>query len=288
MKIRLMLISLFLIVPHCGRMYSLDDFLFEPEKVNEYLRPSDIDPDWHVRFIIPDSLYEEVAMTSMGKTIYGFFVHGNPDSVANNAVTILYCHGNAKNINRYWGRVEILWEMGYNVFIFDYQGYGKSEGDPSGEAFYSDGRAALDYIKSRPEVNLTKLVYYGWSIGSYVATFLSADVDAGTAVILEAAPASVSRLLQDGALLELPGVYVAEADFDNEKRIANIGCPLLMMHGRDDDYVVFERHVPYIWDNAVSPKQSLWVDGATHDDIPEVLGSDYNREVNGFISMYVD
>jgi fermentation-respiration switch protein FrsA (DUF1100 family) len=288
MKILLLTVCLTMILSCCDRIYSLDDFLFEPEKINEYLCPLDMDPEWNVRFVIPDSLYEEVTMTSMGNTIYGFFVRGNPDSVENNDVTILYCHGNTENINRYWGRVEILWEMGYNVFIFDYQGYGRSKGDPSGEALYSDGRSALDYIRTRPEVVVTKLVYYGWSLGSYVATFLSADVDPGAAVVLEAPPASVSRLLQDGVLFELPGSYVAEADFDNEKRIAHIGCPLLMMHGRDDDYVVFERHVPYIWDNAVAPKESLWVDGATHDDIPAVLGNEYNQKVIGFIGTYVD
>lgn len=288
MKTKSLLIALLCILPHCGRLYSLDGFLFDPERIDEYLRPSDMDPDWHVRFIIPDSLYEEVTMTSMGNTIYGFFVHGNPDFSAHNDVTVLYCHGNAKNINRYWGRVELLWEMGYNVFIFDYQGYGKSQGIPSGEALYSDGRIALDYVKSHPDVNATKLVYYGWSLGSYVATYLSADVETGAAVILEAAPASVSRILQDGALFELPGSYVAEADFDNEKRIAHIGCPLLMMHGRDDDYVVFNRHVPYIWDSAVAPKENLWVDGATHDDIPDILGLEYNQRVIGFIDAYVE
>lgn len=285
-------ISLFfmiiLLLPYCNRIYNLDDFLFDEEKIDEYLRPADMDPDWHVRFIIPDSLYEEVALNSMGNTIYGFFVYGYPDSIGNNEITILYCHGNAKNINRYWGRVEYLWEMGYNVFIFDYQGFGKSEGEPSGEALYSDGRTALDYLKQRPDVNNTKLVYYGWSLGTYVATFLSADVEPAYALILESAQASTSRLLQDGGLFELPGSYVAEADFDNEKRIADIGCPLLMLHGLDDEYVVWERHAFYVWENAVVPKENLWVEGAAHSDIPEVMGSEYSQEVISFIDDYVN
>ncbi len=272
----------------CTRPFSLDDFLFDPSEVDEYLRPADMDEDWHVRFIIPNWQYQGLTLTSMDNTIYAYFVYGNPDSITNNDVTILYCHGRSENINRYWGRVEYFWEMGYNVFIFDYQGYGKSEGSPSGEAFYSDGYEALNYLLSRPNVDPSKIVYYGQSLGCFVAAYLSADVRPGAAVILESSPASATALLHDGALVHLPADYVVEVDFDNEKRIADIDCPLLMMHGRDDDYVVFDRHVPYLWDKAVQPKESLWVDGAVHDDVPEVLGAEYHTRIIEFINTYVN
>ena len=287
MKMKTILLMILMLSLFCTRPFSLDDFLFDPTTVDEYLCPEDIDEDWNVRFIIPDSLYEEIMLTSMDNTIYGFFVQGNPDSSFNNQVTILYCHGKAENINRYWGRVEYLWEMGYNIFIFDYQGYGKSKGSPSGEAFYSDGQEALDYVCSRTDIDTSKIVYYGWSLGAFVATYLSADIDNASALILEASPASVTALLHDGALINLPGYYVAEADFDNEKRIADIGCALFMMHGKVDDFVVFDRHVDLLWDKAVAPKESLWIDGASHDDIPEILGSEYQNRVINFITENV-
>ena len=116
---KIMLVSI-LVLAACQRTISLDDFLFEPTQIDEYLRPEDFDDEWGTRFIIPDSLIEPVALTSMGNTIYGFFVYGHPDSANNNQVTILYCHGKDENINRYWTWVEHFWEMGYNVFIFDY------------------------------------------------------------------------------------------------------------------------------------------------------------------------
>ncbi len=286
MKHKLILFLSLVLIISCKRFYSLDSFLFEPEKTDEYLRPADL-YEYNARLIIPDSLIQPVTLTSMGNKIYGFFVKGYPDSVANNQVTILYCHGNSVNINRYWVRVEYLWEMGYNVFIFDYQGYGKSEGSPSGEALYSDGHQALTYLKSRSDIDTTKIVYYGWSLGSYVATYLASDIWHPGALILESAPASIKALLKDSGLLELDGSYVAEADFDNEKRISKIRCPLLMMHGKADDFVVFERHALLIWNKAVEPKENLWIDGATHDNIPEVLGDLYYKKTIDFIKRHI-
>lgn len=214
-------------------------------------------------------------------------MRGNPDSVVNSQATVLYCHGKDENINRYWGRVEYLWEMGFNVFIFDYQGYGKSEGNPSGDALYSDGCAALYYVQSRTDIDTSKIVFYGWSLGTFVATYLAADESHPAALILEAAPASITALLHDSGLLTLPGSYVADADFNNEKRIAYISCPFFMIHGKDDDFVVFDRHVHLIWDKAQEPKECLWVEGATHDNIPEVFGDRYNQEIIDFIDEYV-
>ncbi len=275
-----------LFVVGCIRVMTLDDFLFEPTTVDEYLRHEDL-VEWGTRFIIPDSLVEPVVLNSKGNQIYGFYVKGNPDSVANNTVTVLYCHGRSENINRYWVRVEYLWEMGYNVFIFDYQGYGMSEGSPSGEALFSDGLEAYDYVRTRPDVDTTKIVLYGWSLGTFVVTYLAADINSPASVILESAIASATVLLRDSGLLNLTGSYVVDADFDNERRIANIGCPLLMMHGRADDYIVFDRHVPLIWEKAVEPKESLWVEEAGHDDIPEILGPVYYDTVIDFIDRHV-
>jgi fermentation-respiration switch protein FrsA (DUF1100 family) len=285
---RLQRIGLFFILflLFCPRIISLDDFLFDPVAVDEYLRPEDL-AEWGVRFLIPDSLVEPVILQSDGNNIYGFFVKGNPDSVLNNTVTILYCEGKDENMNRYWVRVEYLWEMGFNVFIFDYQGYGRSEGSPSGDALFADGRAALAYVKSRADVDTMNIVDYGFSLGSFVAVYLAAEIYHPAATITEAAPASATALLRDSGLLNLTGSYVVDADFDNEKRIADISSPLFMLHGLADDFVVLDRHFPLIWDNAVQPKDYLWVENAGHDGIPGVLGEAYNDAIIGFIREFV-
>lgn len=286
MKFKIFIIISLIFVISCIRILTLDSFLFGPTEVDEYF-DVDVLREWDSRLIIPDSLVEEVVLSSMGYDIYGFFVKGNPDSVSNNQITFLYCHGKDENINRYWFQVEHFWEMGYNTFIFDFQGYGKSQGEPSGDALYSDGEEALDYVLSRTDVDTDRIVYYGMSLGTFVATYLAADIRHPAALIIESAPASITELLHDSGLIKLSGSYVADADFDNVRRIDKINCPLFMLHGEDDSFTAFERHVPMIWNNAVEPKEHLWVEGSDHSEIIETLGDEYNEAIIDFIKSYV-
>ena len=97
----------------------------------------------------------------------------------------------------------------------------------------------------------------------------------------------MTALLRDSGLINLPGSYVAEAEFDNEERIEHIDCPLLMMHGRLDDVASFDWHAPLVWDRARQPKENIWLDHAGHSDIPDVLGNEYYSEITDFITRYV-
>ncbi len=277
------LLGLCLLTPACLRM---DRFLFAPWIVDEYLRPGDIDSiAWHVRFVIPDTLYEEVELASSGdNAIYGFLVR--PDSSSSrDDITILYNHGNSHCINRYWGRVELLWEMGYRVFIYDYQGYGKSDGSPSGDACFADGRAALEYLLDCPEVDPERIVYYGWSMGTFITTYLAADSVTPLGLVLESPPASASALVREGTVFDVPGSMITEFDFDNVRRIAHVGVPVLLMHGEDDDYLPPSRHaLPLVQEaQGHTPMNVVLVPGAGHEDVPHVLGDEYSRLVTDYI-----
>ncbi|HTW91722.1 MAG TPA: alpha/beta fold hydrolase [bacterium] len=252
------------------------------------MRPGDIDSAaWHVRGIIPDSLYHEVGLTSSGGNhIYGFLVQPK-ESTALNDVTILYCHGNSDNINRYWGRVELLWDMGYRVFIFDYQGYGKSEGEERGDACLADGRAALTYLRTRPEVNPDRIVYYGWSMGTFVTTYLAADSVTPFGLILESPPASAEALVKEGTVVDIPGSMLTDfyADFDNESRIARVGVPVLMMQGTVDSTLAPARHAQRLLAAAEGHTDidMCWAVGAGHDNVPYVLGEEYAQRITSYV-----
>jgi len=228
-----------------------------------------------------------VVLNAGGNDVYGFFV--KPQDTIINPVTIIYSIGKDKNINRYWGWAELLWECGYNVFIYDYEGYGKSEGTPSDEAFYRDKRKAVDYVRARPDVDTTRIVYMGLSMGTYVTVYGAADYKKPALVILESPAASSSALLKDSYLLDLPGSYVVDAsDFDSEKRIANIEAPLLLMAGEDDDFVVFERNGEILFSKAKEPKELWLVSGAMHSDIKEIVGYDeYRKKISDFVNKYL-
>ena len=264
----------------------LDGFLFSPWTVDEYFLPGSIDSvEWHVLGIIPETLYHEVELVSSGgNRIYGFVVQPK-DGVARNDVTILYCHGNGHCINRYWGRVELLWEMGYRVFIFDYQGYGKSEGGPTGDACLADGRTALAFLRGRPEVNPDRIVYYGWSLGTFVTTYLAADSVTPFGLILESPIASTEALVKEGTVFDIPGSMLTRLELDNESRIPRVGVPVLMMHGTEDDRVPYERHARRLLAAAEghTEVEMIKTEGAGHEDVPYVLGADYARHIISYI-----
>jgi esterase/lipase len=270
--------------------FSLESFLFEPTKIDgPYLQPADMDSVWHVRFIIPNSLIEPVTLTSQGRNIYGFFVRSGGQDSINRTVTFIYHHGTGENINRYWGRLELLWEMGYNIFIYDYQGYGMSEGTPSGDACFSDARQALEYCLSRTDVDSTRIVQYGFSLGSYMATYLAADIRHPLALILESGVASVSSLTREGTVLDIPGRYVADADFDNEKRIGRIDASLLLLHGKKDETAKFERNALVLYEKCdKSRTEYCWLDEGIHDNLPELMGSGYGAVIEEFVRKAVN
>ncbi len=231
--------------------------------------------------VIPDSSRELVAMTSQGKKIYGVFVRSNG---SHGNITVLYCHGNRDHLQYYWDRVELIYRMGFNVFIFDYEGYGMSEGTPSESGLYSDGRAALAYIRSRPDVIAPNAVFYGFSLGNAVSIDLAANVFTPKAIVAEAPFASSSTLVQSGTLLDIPSSYVMKGEFNNAEKIKSVHAPLLIIHGESDKFIDLEKNSTVIFENANQPKQFVRVPGADHSEIPARLGeANYINLVQQFI-----
>jgi hypothetical protein len=286
--------------------FRLDSFLFEPTRVTEYFNPADIDTSWHVRGIVPDSLVDMVTLYGLDSNrVYGFFVRQpagegtkyqgtwlgprppTPDPQPLAGTTVIYNHGRGENINRYWGRVELLWEAGCSVFIYDYEGFGKSEGSPSGAACYADAESALAYVLARPDVVDSSVVYYAWSLGSFMACHLAADVRSPRCLILENPMASMSALAKEGAVLGIPGSFVVDADFDNEVRMPRLGCRTLIIYGENDQTAVPERNALVLINKGRDwiPLRVRSVKNADHSDLPEKMGyGEYERIVKAFIA----
>ena len=111
--------------------------------------------------------YENVSFQSAdGTRLHGWFVPARGVADAKQArATIIHFHGNAQNLTAHWQAVKWLPEHGYNVFLFDYRGYGQSAGEPNPEGLFADSNAALDYVRSRPDVNPERLLVFGQSLG---------------------------------------------------------------------------------------------------------------------------
>ena len=263
-----LLASLLWLVPAC----KIDNLLFNSKKLASYSLSNRV---------IPDSMRTFVSLTSRGNTIYGLFVK-SPGPHQDG--TILYCHGNLESIEPYWERVELLYRAGYNVFIFDYEGYGMSQGETSEDALYADGRAALAYLRSRPDVNQAHIVIYGWSLGAVVAIDLAARVFTPRVLVCESPFASGEALVQSGTLIDIPGSVVIKGEYNNAEKIRDVHAPFLLFHGTDDRFIDLTKNGQVIFDNANEPKTFIRVPGAGHTTVPWTMGADvYIKAVVEFI-----
>jgi uncharacterized protein len=253
----------------------LDGLLFKETALTSYTLSTSV---------IPESSREFVTMTSQGKKIYGYFIKSNGPSPS---ITVLYFHGNYDHLQYYWDRAELLYKTGFNVFIFDYQGYGMSEGTPSESALYADSRVALQYVLSRADVSAARLVLYGYSLGCAGAIDVAAYTFTPSCLLLESPYASSSVLLQSGVLVDIPSSYIMKGEYNNAEKIRRVHTPLLLMHGVDDKFIDIEKNGTIVFNNANSPKQFIRVPGADHEGVPGAMGeSNYVSTVRTFIQHY--
>ncbi len=260
------------IVLCCG--CTMDSFLFNPTPLTTYTLSNTI---------IPDTSRTEVLFTSGGETLAGYFVR-QPDSlrVAPHP-TVVYHHGNKDNLAYYWDRVELLYQAGFDVFIYDYRGYGKSTGTSSETGLRQDAMAAHEYIVSRKDVDTSMICQYGYSLGGYPAFFLAATTRTH-ALITECTFASGESLVQSGTLLNVPGSYFLEGTFGNTTLAQQRTCPLLILHGTNDTFISVDQGGQAIYNVAQAPKMFLRVQGAGHTNIPHVMGTnEYIRTITSFI-----
>lgn len=265
-------ISVSLILACCSGCLDLDRFMFNEQKLQSYSLST---------AVVPESSRTLVRMVSQGKNIYGYFVRSNG---IHPQVTVLYSHGRRDNLQFYWDRVELLYKMGFNVFIYDYEGFGMSEGEPSEGAIDADAHAALEYIRSRSDVDASQIAGYGFSLGCVAAINLAVNSNALHVLILESPFASSTTLVQSGTLLDIPSSYVMRGEYNNAEKIRGVHAPLLIMHGEDDTFIDIGKNSQVIYDNANDPKVFIRVPGANHSEIPEKMGEQrYLSTVTGFI-----
>jgi len=146
---------------------------------------------------------------------------------------ILYFHGNRHSLER-WGRfASELISYGYDVLVIDYRGYGKSNGIPSETGLYQDAEAAYGWAKDKyPEL---PLVYYGRSLGTGVATYL-ASKHPPHKLVMETPFDELKNIVPIYFRFMLDIIPLRHT-FRNNERLANITCPVLILHGTNDQVV---------------------------------------------------
>ena len=178
--------------------------------------------------------YREVEFaTEDGERLHGWWLpHATPRA------TLLFQHGNAGNISHRLDSLRIFHELGLNVFIYDYRGYGQSTGSPSETGLYSDARAGWAWLTDDQGIEPGSIVLFGRSMGGAVASHLATEVDAA-GLIVESTFTSVPDI---GAELYwwLPVRLLARLDFNAAESIERTGMPVLVVHSPDDEIIPFE------------------------------------------------
>jgi uncharacterized protein len=219
--------------------------------------------------------YKDVQFeTEDGVRLHGWWVPGRTGGD-----TLLWFHGNAGNLSDRVGLLELLHdELGVGVFMFDYRGYGDSEGRPTEAGLYADARAALDSAVAEAEARPEELVLFGQSLGAAVAVEL-ANVRRVRGVVLEAAFTSIPEMARHHYGF-LPVWPLLRTDFDSETRIAQIDAPLLVFHGQNDDIVPIDMG-RRVFAEAREPKEFNEVAGAGHNDV--YLNAEYMTRLRDFL-----
>lgn len=222
--------------------------------------------------------YEEVSFPAAdGARLHGWWVPA-PEARG----TVLFFHGNAGNVSHRVSSLLTFHRLGMNTFIFDYRGYGRSEGSPSEEGTYRDAEGAWRYLMEERGIPPGEVVLFGRSLGGAVAAWL-AERHPPRALILESTFTSIPEL---GAELYpwLPVRLLARIRYDTLRRLPGVSSPVLIVHSRGDEVIPF-RHSRLLWEAAAGPKELLEIRGG-HNQGFLTTGSAYEQGLRDFLDAY--
>jgi len=220
--------------------------------------------------------FESVELTTAdGVRLHGWYV---PAPAAQRVV--LFCHGNAGNMSHRLESLRIFHDLGLSVLIFDYRGYGESEGRPTESGTYADAEAAWRWLSEKQGHRPGEIVLFGRSLGAAVAAELATRVEPA-AVILESAFTSVPDLAAR-YYWYLPVRRLARLRYSTIEQVPRIDAPLLIVHSRDDEIVPFE-HGLAVLAHANEPKSLLEIEG-DHNSGFLRSGRRYRNGLEAFIA----
>ena len=236
--------------------------------------------------------YEELFFPSGdGTQLVGWFIPAQPGPAAG---TVFYCHGNAQNLTAHYGFVSWLPREGYNLFLFDYRGFGKSEGEPTREGTFADTLAALEYLRNRPDVDADRIVAFGQSLGGACLLAALGETDPGQVrgIAVESTFYSYQGVLQaktaENPLLwfiQWPlSRWLVTDDHSPSHSLDRIPpVPLLVIHG-DADKLVPYKQGKLLYEKAGRPKRFISIPGGTHTEAVggSRFGTTYHKELLNF------
>ena len=220
-------------------------------------------------------VYEDVYLSAGDERIHAWYVPAE-----NARLSVLFCHGNAGNISHRLETLSLLNSLGVNTLIFDYAGYGFSDGKPSEAQTYRDVEAAWRFLIENKSVDPGAIVLFGRSLGGAVATWIAAKEEPG-ALILESTFTSIIAM---GKKLYpiFPVRLLARVRYDSGALIKTIKSPKLFIHSRNDETIPFEHGIA-LYEKAQEPKTFVEIQGSHNNGFLD-SGTDYVIPLQSFLS----
>ena len=242
-----------------------DRFIFHPDHV------TDRDPH-HIGL-----RFEDVFFTTQD----GLRLHGWLIPHQEGRATLVWFHGNAGNISDRLLNIKLLHDrIAINIFIFDYRGYGRSEGTASEKGTYLDGEAAINYLLGRDDAAARPLILFGRSLGAAVAAEMAIRFNS-SGLILESPFVSIREMAR-AIFPSLPIAWLLRTRYDTMEKVRLIKTPILVLHGDRDATVPFAQGKK-VFEVASEPKKFHRIVGASHNDTFVVGGEEYYRALREFI-----
>ena len=213
-----------------------------------------------------DLAYEDIYFDSVDKTrLHAWHIYPRTDSKG----LVFVAHGNAQNLSSHFAAWIWLLERGYEVFIFDYREYGKSEGESSIKGSIEDTRCALDYVDKTYD---KPYIAIGQSLGGTMLLNAVSNRDNAKiqALVIDSTFVGFSDIVKEkmNALwLTWPFQWIPNmsltSKYDSKDRVQEVKKPLLFMHGSLDTIITVDNSWK-LFENSFEPKQMWIVKGASH------------------------
>lgn len=195
------------------------------------------------------------------------------------APLLIFFHGNGGNLSHRADVAEQFARRGVSVLLFDYRGYGKSDGAPSESKLYVDGLAVYDYARTKLGVPAERIALYGESLGGPYAADVAANRSV-RCVVIESSFHSAASVAN--AVYRIPiGIFLGNS-LPTARSLDRAKVPVLVIHGDADTIIPF-RSGKELYDALEGPKQMWVVPGSDHNEIPIVGGEAYFGRVAEFV-----
>lgn len=220
--------------------------------------------------------FEEVWLTTEGgRKLHAWWVPGEKSRGA-----VVFCHGNAGTIGHRLTTLAILHRLGLDTLIFDYQGYGRSEGSPGEQALYADADAAWRYLTETRGIPPERVLAWGRSLGGAVAVELASRRRVA-GLVVESSFTSVPDMAKGTFPIPLPIEFLCTHRFDSAARVPKITCPKLFLHSPDDEIVPY-RLGRRLYEAAAEPKTFIEISGDHNEGYAE-SGEGYVGAIRTFV-----